>query len=97
MCYITFQITKDEMYIIISAFGDSGSYGTKFSEICLGHNLCTGPRRITMPNFTPIQGPVLINENNPIISETVYIYSYIFYSTVLIMKLSCKYLTHMFQ
>ena len=59
--YNTYYITKDEIHIIISDFGEYGSCGSIVCEICLGKNTYTGPRTINMENSTPIQVPVLKN------------------------------------
>ena len=39
-----------------------GSYVSRFQEICIGHNSCTGPIRSTRANVTPIKGPILNND-----------------------------------
>ena len=57
-----YYISKDEMNIIRSGFGDAGSYGSRFQSRCLGHNNYTGSRWIKKANITPIQGPVLKND-----------------------------------
>ena len=53
------SISKDEIHIIRSDFGESGSYGLSFWSICLGHNTYAGPIRGKRYNATPIKGPVL--------------------------------------
>ena len=61
MFYNYYYISKDEMNIIRTGFGDAGSYGSRFQSRCLGHNNYTGPRWSKKANITPIQGPVLKN------------------------------------
>ena len=48
-----YPIEKDERYIIIGDFGESGSYGASFWEIFLGHKTYKGPRRWNQANDTP--------------------------------------------
>ena len=62
--YNTNSITKYEINIIRSSFGEARSYGSRFWSICLGNNAYTDPRRDNKENVTPIQGPVLKNDKN---------------------------------
>ena len=59
MSHNNYYISKDEIFIIRCAFGDSGSYGSRFGARCIVHNTYTFPRRGNKENSTPIQGPVL--------------------------------------
>ena len=61
MFYNNYYISNDEIHIIKSAFGDSGSYGSRFRVIFLVNNTYTRPRRCKRDNVTPIRGPVLKN------------------------------------
>ena len=56
------SISKDEINIIRSAFGDSGSCCSRFISICLVHNINTYPRKEKRDNITLIQRLVLKND-----------------------------------
>ena len=58
----TYSITMKKIHIIVSDLGELGSYGSRFREICMGHNNYTGHRRENRKKNTPIQGPVLKND-----------------------------------
>ena len=64
MFYNNDSISKYDIYIIRSAFGESGSYGSRFRPRHLGHNTYKLPRRGKKDNVTPIQGPVLKNDKH---------------------------------
>ena len=57
-------ISKYEIHIIRSAFGESGSYGSSFEEICLVQNTYTGHKILKGDNSTPIQLYLLKNDKN---------------------------------
>ena len=64
MFYNTYYISKDEIHIVRSDFGDSGSYSWIFWARFQGQNTYTGSRRGKRVIFVPIQVHVLKHDEN---------------------------------
>ena len=47
-----------DIEIIISAYGSSGSFGSRVRSKYIGHNTCTGRKSDFRSKPTPIHGPV---------------------------------------
>ena len=62
--YNCYYVSKHDIYIILTSFGSSISYGLTFWSIFMGYDGYTLPRRVKGFNVTAIQGPLLnININ----------------------------------
>ena len=64
MFYIKYSILKDEIHIIITAFGNSESYGSRFWARCMVHNTYTGPRRFKIDHVDQTQLLVMKDDIN---------------------------------